>query len=228
MAKMESGSGSDTGLIALLIQINKALHRRTSEELLGMRLKPFLLLGYVRDRGAVSQQELETGLLMDANSVVLLLNETEAAGFSVRRRDPADRRRHMVELTDAGRVAVERAEKAREGIEDEVLSDLSVDERKALRKLLKRVLEGLLQGPRRIPLAGLARRILSRRSLRRLSVGKPTKRYLPLGVAATGLHSPVCVARGRALVKPLHDHCHPLHPTKSSISRGPRSRSLVD
>jgi len=146
MAKMES-SGSDKGLIALLIQINKALHRRTSEELLGMRLKAFLLLGYVRDRGAVSQQELETGLLMDANSVVLLLNETEAAGFSVRRRDPADRRRHMVELTAAGRAAVERAEKAREGIEDDVLSDLSPEERKTLRKLLGRVLDGLLRVP---------------------------------------------------------------------------------
>jgi DNA-binding MarR family transcriptional regulator len=112
-----------------------------------MRLKLFLLLGYVRDRGAVSQQELETGLLMDANSVVLLLNEAEAAGFSVRRRDPADRRRHMVELTDAGRAAVERAEKAREGIEDEVLSDLSLEERKTLRKLLKQVLLGLLRVP---------------------------------------------------------------------------------
>ena len=146
MQKM-GGSGSDTGLIALLIQINKALHRRTSEELLGMRLKSFLLLGYVRDRGAVSQQELETGLLMDANSVVLLLNETEAAGFSVRRRDPADRRRHMVELTAAGHVAVERAEKAREGIEDEVLSDLSPEERETLKKLLRSVLAGLLRVP---------------------------------------------------------------------------------
>ena len=146
MKKM-GGSGSETGLIALLIQINKALHRRTSEDLLGMRLKSFLLLGYVRDRGAVSQQELEVGLLMDANSVVLLLNETEAAGFSVRRRDPADRRRHMVELTAAGLAAVERAEKAREGIEDEVLADLSPEERATLRKLLRRVLDGLLRVP---------------------------------------------------------------------------------
>lgn len=147
MADMESDSGSDVGLIALLMQINKALHRRTSEELLGMRLKLFMALGYVRDRGAVSQQELETGLLMDANSVVLLLNEAETAGFSVRKRDPADRRRHMVELTEAGKLAVERAERAREGIEDEVLSDLRVDERKALKKLLKRVLEGVLRVP---------------------------------------------------------------------------------
>jgi len=147
MDKMDIGSGSDTGLIALLIQINKALHRRTSEELLGMRLKLFLLLGYVRDRGAVSQQELETGLLMDANSVVLLLNEAEAAGFSVRKRDPADRRRHMVEITEAGKAAVVQAEKAREGIEDEVLSDMSAEERKMLRKLLKAVLHGLLRVP---------------------------------------------------------------------------------
>ena len=140
-------SGSDTGLIALLTQITKALHRRTSEELLGMRLKQFMLLGYVRDHahGGVSQQELESALLIDANSVVLLLNELEAAGFSVRRRDPNDRRRHLVELTPAGRVAVDRAEKARESLEDAILADFSAEERSTLRKLLRRVLEGLLQ-----------------------------------------------------------------------------------
>src|SRR5258708_17633721 len=116
MANMESGSGSDTGLIALLIQINKALHRRTSEELLGMRLKQFLLLGYVGDRGAVSQQELETGLVMDADTVVLLLNETEATGWSVLNRIPAYPLRPSVELPEPRKATVPRAEKAREGI----------------------------------------------------------------------------------------------------------------
>ena len=140
-------SGSNTGLVALITQISKALHRRTSEELLGMRLKQFLLLGYVRDHGngGVSQQELETALLIDANSVVLLLNELEAAGLSVRRRDPHDRRRHMVELTAAGRVAVERAEKARESLEDTILADFTAEERVALTKVLRRVLDALAQ-----------------------------------------------------------------------------------
>ena len=140
-------SGSDTGLVALLTQISKALHRRTSEELLGMRLKQFLLLGYVRDHGngGVSQQELETALLIDANSVVLLLNELEAAGLSVRRRDTHDRRRHLVELTASGRVAVERAEKARESLEDAILADFNAEERATLRQLLRRVLDGLGQ-----------------------------------------------------------------------------------
>src|SRR5467141_318891 len=62
--KMEKGA--DTGLVALLTQISKALHRRTTEEILGMRLKQFMLLGYVRDHGGVSQQELEKALLVDA------------------------------------------------------------------------------------------------------------------------------------------------------------------
>src|SRR5712692_11967473 len=143
VSKMESGS--DTGLVSLITQISKALHRRASEELLGMRLKQFMLLGYVRDHGGVSQHELESALLIDANTVVLLLNELEAAGFSVRRRDPNDRRRHLVELTPAGRVAVDRAEKARESLEDAILADFSGEERSTLRKLLRRVLDGLLQ-----------------------------------------------------------------------------------
>ena len=134
---------SGAGLIALVTQINKALHRRTTEELLGMRLKQFMTLGYVRDRGSVSQQELETGLLIDANAVVLLLNELEAAGLSVRKRDPNDRRRHLVEITGSGKAAVERAEKARETLEEEILAELSPEERATLSKLLRRVLEGI-------------------------------------------------------------------------------------
>src|SRR5260370_31166770 len=102
-------SGSNAGLITLITQISKALHRRTTEELLGMRLKQFFLLGYVRDHGngGGSQQELVTPLLIGANSVELLLNELEAAGLSLRRRDAHDRRRHLAGRTASGRGAVD-------------------------------------------------------------------------------------------------------------------------
>jgi DNA-binding MarR family transcriptional regulator len=112
------GPRSDPGLVSLLTQLQKALHRRSSEELLGMRLKPY--------------------------AVVLILNELEAAQFSIRRRDPQDRRRHIVEMTPAGRRALERADKARESLEDEVLAPLSPEERTTLRSLVQRVLDGLL------------------------------------------------------------------------------------
>src|SRR5216683_2449772 len=102
-------SRSDPGLVSLLTQLQKALHRRSTEELLGMRVKPYMALGYIRDHPGATQQELETAMFMDANSVVLMLNELEAARFSVRVRDPKDRRRHIVEITDSGRRAMEKA-----------------------------------------------------------------------------------------------------------------------
>jgi DNA-binding MarR family transcriptional regulator len=144
---MDNQRDSGAGLIALVTQISKALHRRTTEELLGLRLKQFMVLGYVRDHGngGVSQQELETAMLIDANAVVLLLNELEAAGMSVRKRDPHDRRRHLVEITESGKAALDHAERAREGLEEEILAELSPEERATLRKLLRRVLDGLLR-----------------------------------------------------------------------------------
>jgi len=138
----------DGGFISLLTQIHKAVNRRTDEALLGMRFKPYMTLGFIRDHPGVTQQEIESALFMDANSVVLILNELEAAQFSVRRRDPSDRRRHIVEITASGRRAIERADKARESLEDEVLKGLSADDRKQLRRLLERVLEGLFSEAR--------------------------------------------------------------------------------
>jgi DNA-binding MarR family transcriptional regulator len=140
-----AGQRSDTGVISLFTQLSKALNRRTSEELLGMRLKAYLALGYVRDHPGTTQHELERAMLMDANGIVILLNELEAARFSVRRRDPNDRRRHLVEVTPAGLRAIERADKARESIEDEVLAPLSPEERLTMRNLIERVLDGLRQ-----------------------------------------------------------------------------------
>ena len=131
------------GLVPLFMQVQKAFNRRTGEDVLGMRFKPYMVLCFVRDHPGTSQQELENALFLDANTVVLILNELEAAQFSVRRRDPNDRRRHMVEITAAGRRALERADKARESLEDEILGPLDAGERQTLRRLLERVLEGL-------------------------------------------------------------------------------------
>ena len=136
---------TEQSLVSLVTQLNKAIHRRSSEELLGMRVKPYIALGFIRDHPGVSQQELEAAMFMDANAVVLLLNELESARYLVRRRDPQDRRRHIVEMTTAGRHALERADKARETLDEEVLAVLSPEERATLRKLMNRVLEGLLQ-----------------------------------------------------------------------------------
>lgn len=133
----------DGGFVSLLTQVHKALNRRTGEDVLGMRFKPYMVLGYIRDHAGISQQELESALFLDANTVVLILNELEAGQLSVRKRDPNDRRRHIVEITAAGRRALEKADRARESLEDEVLRGFSADEKKTLHRLLERVLDGL-------------------------------------------------------------------------------------
>jgi DNA-binding MarR family transcriptional regulator len=107
-----------------------------------MPLRHLGMLSYLRDHDGAPQQELGEAFCMDANNVVLLLNELEDQGHIARRRDPADRRRHLVELTPAGREALVAAERAQESIEDEVLGALDPEERATLWRLLTRALYG--------------------------------------------------------------------------------------
>src|SRR5919198_1380806 len=100
------------GTLALLLHLSKAVHRASSEELLGMRLRQFIVVSYLAERSPSRQQDLCETLMLDANNGVILLNELEEAGWTNRRRDPEDRRRHVVELTEAGRDALERAREA--------------------------------------------------------------------------------------------------------------------
>src|SRR6476660_8110268 len=108
--------GCAPGSMVLLTRLAKQVYRRSSEDLLGMHLRHLMTLSYLRDHDRCPQQELAEAFCMDANNVVLLLNEQEDLGYIARLRDPADRRRHLVEITAAGRKALKSAEKAQEGI----------------------------------------------------------------------------------------------------------------
>jgi DNA-binding MarR family transcriptional regulator len=128
------------GSLVLLTRLSRLIYRRATEDVLGMRLKQFVALNYLHHMPGVGQRQLGDLLMLDANNCVLLLNDIEAAGWAERRRDPDDRRRHIVEITDSGREALFRAEIALDGLEDEVLGALSSDERDTLRDLLGRVM----------------------------------------------------------------------------------------
>ena len=129
--------------MALLTRLAKQVYRRSSEDLLGMHMRHLMSLSYVRDHDGGPQQELAEALCMDANNVVLLLNELEELGYATRQRDPQDRRRHVVQLTSAGRAALERTKLAQGEIENEVLQALDAEERKILRQLLARALRSV-------------------------------------------------------------------------------------
>ena len=107
-----------------------------------MHMRHLMALSYVRDHDGGPQQEIAEALCMDANNVVLLLNELEQRGYVSRLRDPSDRRRHLVGLTPVGQKALDDAELKQESIEDEVLQALDADERATLWQLLGRALRG--------------------------------------------------------------------------------------
>jgi DNA-binding MarR family transcriptional regulator len=127
----------------LLPRLAKQVFRRATEEQLGMPLKLALALGYLEDCGGAPQQELADALGVDANMVVLVLNELEERGWAERRRNPHDRRRHRVELTAEGRSALRETEKVQRAVENEVLGSLDAGERATLCDLLERALAGL-------------------------------------------------------------------------------------
>lgn len=133
-----------TGTIVLLTRLARAVFVRSSIELVGMNLKNMVVLAYLHDHPGVSQQVMTEDLSMDSNTGVLVLNDLEDLEFVERRRDPADRRRHLVDITDAGLDALERAEVAQGSIEDEILGGLSESERVAFRRLLVKALENHL------------------------------------------------------------------------------------
>jgi DNA-binding MarR family transcriptional regulator len=146
---MGRGGTCEPGTMVLMSRLAKQFFRRSDEQLLGMHLRHLVALAYVRDHDGCPQQALADAFCMDANNVVLLLNELEQLGYATRERDPDDRRRHLVQVTGAGRAALARSESAQGDIEDQVLRALDPDERRTLRALLSRALRSVepVEGP---------------------------------------------------------------------------------
>jgi DNA-binding MarR family transcriptional regulator len=136
------------GAMVLLSRLAKVVYRRSDAERLGMSLRWYVALSFLNDHDGASQQALGEALCIDANNLVLLLNELEAAAYAERQRDPLDRRRHLVHVTPKGRRALDRAERAQEAVEADVLAALDADERATLRDLLARALDKAGPGPR--------------------------------------------------------------------------------
>ena len=128
------------GLALLLAKLSKVVYRQTEEALPGISVKEYMALSNLDERG-VPQARLAESLHMDENNLVLLLNGLEEAGSIARRRDPDDRRRHIVEITPGGKKVLERAERGMAKLEEELLSALSPSDRATLKQLVRRVLE---------------------------------------------------------------------------------------
>ncbi|MFC4585219.1 MarR family winged helix-turn-helix transcriptional regulator [Sphaerisporangium corydalis] len=105
----------------------------------GFGARHAVTLMHLAESGPMGQQALIEALGVDPSVLVTVLNDLERDGLAERRRDPADRRRHIVEMTEAGAGALTRVHDALTEVERELFGDLDQDEIEHLHRLLSRV-----------------------------------------------------------------------------------------
>jgi DNA-binding MarR family transcriptional regulator len=127
----------------LMIKLGRiTLHRFTEAlEPFGIRPRHMAALIELRDRGEVTQQSLCGQLHLDPTNLVAILNELEQQGYATRRRDPEDRRRHLVEVSTKGIAVIEKVSEVMDGVEDDLLDGLEPAERAQLEDLLTSIWE---------------------------------------------------------------------------------------
>jgi DNA-binding MarR family transcriptional regulator len=105
----------------------------------GLKNNQAHLLMVLADEGATSQQTLVQTLGVDPSVLVAILNDLESAGLAQRRRDPADRRRHIVEISPRGTQLVSDVYASVESVEAELFAALDAHEIDVLHQILIRI-----------------------------------------------------------------------------------------
>jgi MarR family transcriptional regulator, lower aerobic nicotinate degradation pathway regulator len=127
----------------LLKRLGFAAKDRTLKAYESIDLHPYhYAILVVLDEGSPETQgSIADSLGYDRGQLVGLIDELEERGLVERRRDPNDRRRHLVRLTPEGKKALRRVRALSAEIEDEFLSPLGEKERSTLHGLLLQLAE---------------------------------------------------------------------------------------
>jgi DNA-binding MarR family transcriptional regulator len=130
-----------TSAAFMLKRLGFMLKDRTMEafEETGMTPYHHAVLALLHEDPRETQAMIADALGYDRSHLVGVLDELEERGLIERRRDPTDRRRHLVSLTKDGEKALERLRAVSKQVENEFFRPLDAKERKTLNELLLRL-----------------------------------------------------------------------------------------
>lgn len=132
----------------LLSRLGKVARTRTAARLAqlgghGLTIRHHAVLAYLTDAGPAAQRDMGRLLGVDPSDMVGAIDELEGLGYVTRGRDPADRRRSLITLTEEGKAAAARCGQAAGEVADELLTPLSESDRESLTRMLTRVFDEL-------------------------------------------------------------------------------------
>jgi DNA-binding MarR family transcriptional regulator len=122
----------------LLARLGMSLKMRTMDEFerAGFSGYQYAILALLDEAPRTTQAAIAHALQYDPSQLVSLLDGLEERGLIERRRDPNDRRRHVVSLTPDGRRQLAGFRTIIRTVEDEFLAPLDEEKRAALQELL--------------------------------------------------------------------------------------------
>src|SRR3954463_8013272 len=138
---------SSPGLLLALLGQEAMRRLRAAHTAHDLKPRQFQILGLLHDHDGLAQGELIQEMGVAPSILVTLLNPLEAPGLVPRDRAPADRRRHLVTLTDAGEQHLVSASRAQKETEDALFASLDENEREQLRSVLVALRDGLGADP---------------------------------------------------------------------------------
>ena len=110
------------------------VHRKASD---GFTVSQFGVLEALYHLGSLSQVDIGKKLLKSGGNITMVIDNLEKEHLVSRNKDPEDRRRVLVELTDKGRERIAGLMPLRVEAIVEVMSALSADDQEVLGRMLK-------------------------------------------------------------------------------------------